>query len=100
MQAIFWLIDTVLGIYALFVLISVIMSWLVAFNIINSYQPFVRTVMSFLSAVTEPALYQIRKVIPAVGGVDLSALILLVGIHFVRILLRTSVAPALGVGYY
>ncbi|GHF14202.1 YggT family protein [Kordiimonas sediminis] len=100
MTALFWLVDTVLGFYALLVLVSIILHWLVAFNIINAYQPFMRSVMAFLYAITEPILSKIRQVIPAIGGMDLSPLILLLAIHFVRILLATSVAPALGVYGY
>ena len=100
MIALFWLIDTILSILSLFILISIILSWLTAFNIINGYQPFVRTVMEFLHTATEPILSRIRQIVPSAGGMDWSGLIALLLIHFLRLLLRTSIAPALGVYGY
>lgn len=100
MYAIFWLIDTALGIYGFFLIGSVILSWLVAFNVINTYQPFVQTVSRFLYNVTEPVCAKIRRFMPDLGGIDLSPLILLLLIHFVRIFLRTSVAPTFGIYGY
>jgi len=99
MQAIFWLIDTVLGLYAFFIFINVILSWLVAFNIINPYQQFVKMIGDFLYAITEPACSRIRQILPPMGGLDLSPLVLLLLVYFLRILLRTSIAPSLGVYY-
>ncbi|UTW55607.1 YggT family protein [Kordiimonas sp. SCSIO 12610] len=100
MLAIFWLIDAALGIYWFFVIASVILSWLVAFNVINTYQPFVQTATRFLYNVTEPVVGKIRRFMPDLGGVDLSPLVLLLLIHFTRILLRTSIAPVFGVYGY
>jgi YggT family protein len=100
MFAIFWLLDTALGIYWFFIIANVIFSWLVAFNVINTYQPFVQTVSRFLYNVTEPVVGKIRRFMPDLGGVDLSPLILLLAIHFIRILLRTSIAPVFGVYGY
>ncbi len=100
MFAIFWLLDTALGIYWFFVIASVILSWLVAFNVINTYQPFVQTVSRFLHNATEPIIGKIRRFMPDLGGVDLSPLVLLLCIHFIRILLRTSIAPVFGVYGY
>ena len=99
MQAIFRLIDTILGIYGYFIFINVIASWLIAFNILNTHQEFVRMIMGFLYAITEPACSRIRKILPPLNGIDLSPLVLLLLVYFLRILLRTSIAPALGVYY-
>ncbi|WCL54437.1 YggT family protein [Gimibacter soli] len=97
MTAIFMLIDTVLYLYSTALIIWVIMSWLVSFGVINSYQPFVRTVMAFFDAITAPILNPIRRIIPNVGGFDISPIILLLLIHFLRVLFATSVAPMFGV---
>lgn len=100
MTALFWLIDTALDIYVFFLFVWIIMSWLVAFNVINTYNRFVSMVMDFLYRITEPALRPIRSFMPDLGGIDLSPLVLLLLIKAVQIFLLTTVAPALGVGYY
>lgn len=100
MQAIFWLIDSVLGIYMLFLFVWVIISWLVAFNVINTYNRFVAMVMDFLYRLTEPGLRPIRRFMPNLGGIDLSPLVLLLAVQFLRVLLRTSIAPMFGVHVY
>lgn len=66
------------------VIISVIISWLVAFGIINTYNDFARSVMQFLNAVTEPMLRPFRAIIPPINGVDLSPLLLILFIIFVQ----------------
>lgn len=100
MTAIFFFIDALLGAYAIAIIISIILSWLVAFGIINTYQPFVQSVMRTLHAITEPALSRIRRFLPDLGGVDISPLILYFAVYAVRILLRDDIAPLLGVYGY
>ena len=95
MYAIFWLIDTVLGIYITLVLVQVVLSWLVSFNVVNTRNRFVYIVGDFLYRVTEPALRPIRRLLPSFGGIDLSAVVLLLGLYFVRMLLIRDLAPRL-----
>ena len=71
------LLMALLSLYGWAVLGAVILTWLNAFNIINGYNRFVFIVSAFLFKITEPALYQLRKVVPSVGGVDLSPMALL-----------------------
>jgi YggT family protein len=97
MFAIFWLIDTALSIYGFFILANVILSWLIAFNVINTHQPFIQSVARFLYNVTEPVCAKVRSFMPDLGGIDLSPLVVLVIIQFLRIFIATSIAPALGV---
>jgi len=59
-------------------------SWLIAFNVINPYNQFVRTVWQALNALTEPLLRPIRRYMPDLGGIDLSPVVLLLAIFFVR----------------
>ena len=66
------------------VIISVIVSWLVAFGIINTYNDFARTVLQFLHTVTEPMLRPFRAIVPAVNGVDLSPLLLILFLIFLQ----------------
>lgn len=100
MTALFWLIDSALGIYVFFIIAQVIVSWLTAFGIINSYQPFVRSVMHFLHAITEPVNGQVRRFLPNMGGIDISPLVVLLLIQALRIFLRVTVAPAFDVYGY
>ena len=96
MNAIFYLIGTAIDIYYYLIIFYVIMSLLVTFNVINTYNQFVGTVMGFLSKVCEPLLGPIRRILPAMGGVDLSPLIALVALQAIKILLFRDIAPAVG----
>jgi len=86
MNPILWLILTVLDVYFWIILATVIMSWLVAFNVINGTNPYVRQVGYALRALTEPLLRPIRRVLPDLGGIDISPIVLLIGLQFVRYL--------------
>lgn len=89
------LIDELLDLYSMIVIASAIVSWLVAFGVINVRNQFVRTIVDLLYRVTEPALRPIRRVMPNLGGVDISPVILLLAIYVVRKLLMENVWPAL-----
>jgi YggT family protein len=97
MQALFWLLDTALSLYVWALIISAILSLLLNFNVLDSRNRFVWTIADFFYRVTEPALRPIRKRLPNLGGVDLSPLVLIIALQALRILLATSIAPALGV---
>ena len=93
MNALFWLIDQVIGIYLMLVIVQVVMSWLVAFNVINTSNRFVYLVGDFLYRVTEPALKPIRRILPAMGGIDLSPVVLILLLYFLQILVRRDIMP-------
>jgi YggT family protein len=76
------LLIRLIDIYIWVVIIAVVMSWLVAFGVINTFNPFARSVVRFLDAVTEPVFRQVRRVIPPIGGLDLSPLIVLILLQF------------------
>jgi YggT family protein len=84
MVPLIWFIDYLLALYTYVVFAAVIFSWLIGFNVINAYNPFVRSMWRALNAVTEPLLRPIRRVLPDLGGLDISPIILLLGIYFVR----------------
>jgi YggT family protein len=84
MDSIIWLVDTLIRIYIWLLIASVVLSWLVAFNVVNTRHPFVNTVGRFLYQVTEPALRPIRRVVPSFGGIDVSPVILALIIEFAR----------------
>lgn len=84
MNPIFWLIWNVLEIYKWIVLIAVVMSWLLAFNVINYHNNFVRGVVRTLDALTEPVFRQARRIIPTIGGIDLSPIVVFLLIGFLQ----------------
>jgi len=88
------LIDKVIDIYTWIVIASAIMSWLVAFGVVNVRNNFIRMMVDFLYRITEPALRPIRRIMPNLGGVDISPVILLLGLFFLRSLLWEYVWPA------
>ena len=89
------LIDEVINIYTWVVIASAIMSWLVAFGVVNTRNQFIRWVVDFLYRITEPALRPLRRILPNLGGVDISPVILLLALFFIRSLLWEYIWPAL-----
>ncbi len=79
-----WLLNTVLGLYLVVVIAGAVMSWLVAFDVINLRNRFVATIYDTCERLTTPVLKPIRKVIPNLGGVDLSPVALIIGIQFLQ----------------
>lgn len=77
-----------LNIYVWMIIISAILSWLVAFNVINQYNQFVNTIGTALYRITEPALRPIRRFLPNLGGVDISPVILILLIWFAQMVLQ------------
>jgi YggT family protein len=93
----FWLLDTVIGIYIWVLIAGAVLSWLVAFNVVNTRNRFVYLIGDFLHRITEPALRPIRRVLPSLGGVDLSPLALILLLLFLRqVLSRLFIAYATG----
>ena len=82
------LVSSIIMLYFWMILIQVVMSWLVAFNVINTQNRFVYTVGNFLHRITEPALGPIRRLLPNLGGIDLSPVVLILLLVFVQNLLR------------
>ena len=78
------LILLLLNIYWWVVIAAVVTSWLIAFNVINLHNNIVRSLVRLLDTLTEPVFRQIRRVIPAFGGIDISPLIVLIGIWFLQ----------------
>ncbi len=87
MQSIILLIDTVLSLYTYVIIAMIIMSWLLTFGIVNINNQFVRQVQQVIFRLTEPVLGPIRRALPDLGGIDLSPIVVLLGIFFVRNLL-------------
>ena len=81
------LFDTIINLYIWALIVSAILSWLVAFNVVNTRNQLVHTIGSFLHKITEPALRPIRRFLPNLGGIDLSPVILILLLVFARNLL-------------
>lgn len=84
MIALTQLIVTVIDLYVWVVLAQVVLSWLVAFNVINTRNRAVYLIGDFLGRLTEPLLRPIRNLLPSMGGLDISPLILLLALQFLR----------------
>lgn len=95
MTAIISLIDVILSLYTWIIIGSVILSWLVAFNVVNRHNRIVDMIGEFLHRATEPVLAPIRRILPNLGAFDLSPVVLLLIIFFLRTLLVRDIAPAL-----
>jgi len=92
MNSLILLIFTVIEIYIWVLIVSAVLSWLLAFNVLNSHNRFVYTLSEFLYRVTEPALRPIRRVVPLLGGVDISPVVLILLLIFVRNLISEYLA--------
>ncbi|MBS0361477.1 MAG: YggT family protein [Proteobacteria bacterium] len=93
-----YIVDGLLQLLALAIIVSAILSWLVAFDVINLRNQFVYNLARFLDAVTRPVLRPVQKIIPPIGGVDISPIIVLLILQGIRIyLLPLLFGPIIGV---
>ncbi|MGZ9101025.1 MAG: YggT family protein [Brevundimonas sp.] len=93
--AIVWLVNTILSILTWSIILSAIISWLFAFDVINRRNRFVNQVADFLDRITAPLLEPFRRIIPPLGGIDISPIVVLLLINFARILFNRMTAPYL-----
>jgi YggT family protein len=84
MNPFLWLIDTIITLYIWILIASAVLSWLVAFNVVNTRNPIVHSIGNFLYAVTEPLLRPIRNLLPNLGGIDISPVILILLLLFAQ----------------
>ena len=93
--AIVWLINTIISLMIWFIIAQAILSWLVAFDVVNYRNRFVYSVGTFLDRVTAPLLEPFRRIIPSLGGIDVSPIVVILLLQFVNILFMRSAAPIL-----
>ena len=93
MNPIIYLVELVIEILTWIVIAGAIMSWLVAFGVVNVRNQFIRVVVDMLYRMTEPLLRPIRRVLPNFGGVDIAPVVLLVALAVLREALRYYVWP-------
>jgi len=95
MIALLQIVDLLLSVLMWIIIVQAILSWLVAFNVINTYNDFVRQLLYALDRVTEPLYRPIRKIMPDFGALDLSPMVVLLIIYILR---QIILPTAFGVG--
>ena len=93
MIAIFYLVLQVLKLYSYVVIANVLVSWLIAFNILNTQNRFVYSILEFTYRLTDPILDKIRRFLPNLGTLDISPIILLLLIWFIEMCMKLYIAP-------
>ena len=93
MTAIFYLVLQVLKIYTYVVIANVVISWLIAFNVLNTSNRFVYSILELTYRLTDPILNRIRRFLPNLGAFDISPIILLLLIWFIEMCMKLYVAP-------
>lgn len=94
MRALLDVLMLALQLYVWLLIASAIMSWLIAFNVVNTRNDVVRTIWNFLYQITEPVLRPIRNILPNLGGIDISPIILLLIIFFIQRVIQIYLYPA------
>ena len=95
MKSVLILFDNIISLYIWILIINVVISWLVAFNILNTSNRFVYSVLDFSYKLTSPALDFIRRYLPNLGSIDISPVILILGLMFLRNFVFETFAPGL-----
>ena len=93
MIAIFYLILQILKLYSYVVIANVIISWLITFNILNTHNRFVYSILELTYRLTDPFLNRIRRFLPNLGSLDISPIILLLLIWFIEMCMKLYIAP-------
>ena len=93
MIAIFYLILQILKLYSYVVISNVIISWLITFNILNTHNKFVYSILELTYRLTDPFLNRIRRFLPNLGSLDISPIILLLLIWFIEMCMKLYIAP-------
>lgn len=93
MRAVLDVIRVVLDLYIWVLIASAVFSWLMAFSVVNMRNDFVRGIWNFLYQITEPVLRPIRRYMPNMGGLDLSPIVLMLGIFFIQRIIDYYIYP-------
>ena len=93
MRPIVFILIQVINLYIYLLIASAVLSWLIAFNVVNTRNQFVAAVAEFLYRITEPVLAPIRRVLPAMGGLDLSPIVLILIIMFIQRVIGYYIYP-------
>ena len=93
MIAIFYLALQILKLYSYVVIANIVISWLIAFNILNTQNRFVYSILELSYRLTDPILNKIRRFLPNLGSLDISPIILLLLIWFIEVCMKLYIAP-------
>ena len=93
MIAIFYLVLQILKLYSYVVIANVVITWLIAFNVLNTQNRFVYSILELTYKLTEPILNKIRRFLPNLGSLDISPIILLLLIWFIEMCMKLYIAP-------
>ena len=93
MIAIFYLVLQILKLYSYVVIVNVLISWLIAFNVLNTQNRFVYSILELTYRLTDPFLNRIRRFLPNLGSFDISPIILLLLIWFIEMCMKLYIAP-------
>ena len=93
MIAIFYLVLQILKLYSYVVIANVLISWLISFNILNTQNRFVYSILEMTYRLTDPILHRIRRFLPNLGSLDISPIILLLLIWFIEMCMKLYIAP-------
>lgn len=93
MRAVLDVILVVLNLYIWLLIAAAVLSWLVAFNVVNPYNSVVRSIGDFLYRITEPVLGPIRNILPSLGGLDLSPMVVILLIFFIQRVIGLYIYP-------
>ncbi len=88
-------ISSLITLYVYIIIAGAVMSWLMAFNVVNPYNQFVRSIWQGLNAMTEPLLRPIRRWMPDLGGIDISPVVLILACAFVQSVVLPNLAKLL-----
>ncbi|WP_269715486.1 YggT family protein [Caulobacter sp. NIBR2454] len=91
--AIVWLVNTIISLLIFLIFARAIVSWLVAFDIINTRNRFVYQVLTMLERITDPILRPLQRVLPTLGGIDISPIVAWLLLQFIQIIFNRTLAP-------
>jgi len=92
MQSLFQIIMLLLDVLWFFIIMHVIMSWLISFQVLNLHQPLVSQIWQMLNRILEPIYGPVRRLLPPMSGIDLAPLVVLIGVYALRIILTNNAA--------
>lgn len=95
-SALLFVFNSLISLAILVVIINAVISWLIAFDVLNVRNPTVYRIVRALDGLTDPMLRPIRRVVPAFGGIDLSPILLILLLQALRIIVNGFLAPAAG----
>ena len=93
MIAIFYLVLQILKLYSYVIIANVLISWLIAFKVLNTHNRFVYSILELSYKLTDPILNRIRRFLPNLGSLDISPIILLLLIWFIEMCMKLYIAP-------